>query len=106
MRHSVEHGWGGNFGQLIRSLGHKTIFSHPLHPQGYAMILEDKTPNKATGHWKNYELEALKSGLEEFGPDWPKIAELIPTRSWSQVREGSMWRKMSRFDEPILTKKK
>ena len=60
-----------------------------LHSQGYAMILEDKTPNKATGHWKNYELEALKRGLEEHGPDWHKIAELIPTRSWSQiVRKG------------------
>ncbi|GMH95921.1 hypothetical protein TL16_g13253, partial [Triparma laevis f. inornata] len=55
----------------------------------YAMILEDKTPNKATGHWKNVELEALKKGMEDWGPDWHRIAQVIPTRSWSQiVRKG------------------
>ncbi|GMH48743.1 hypothetical protein TrLO_g2745, partial [Triparma laevis f. longispina] len=53
------------------------------------MILEDKTPNKATGHWKNVELEALKKGMEDWGPDWHRIAQVIPTRSWSQiVRKG------------------
>ncbi|GMH86633.1 hypothetical protein TrST_g13913 [Triparma strigata] len=57
--------------------------------KGYAMILEDKTPNKATGHWKNVELEALKKGMEDWGPDWHRIAQVIPTRSWSQiVRKG------------------
>ena len=53
------------------------------------MILEDKTPDKATGHWKTKELEALKNGMETLGPDWHKIADMIPTRSWSQiVRKG------------------
>jgi len=32
--------------------------------KGYAVILEDQTPNKSTGHWKSEELEALKEGLK------------------------------------------
>ena len=57
--------------------------------KGYAMILERETPNKCTGHWKEHELKALISGMEQYGVEWKKFAATIPSRSWSQmVRKG------------------
>eukprot|EP00520_Triparma_pacifica_P001501 CAMPEP_0118662094 /NCGR_PEP_ID=MMETSP0785-20121206/16636_1 /TAXON_ID=91992 /ORGANISM="Bolidomonas pacifica, Strain CCMP 1866" /LENGTH=549 /DNA_ID=CAMNT_0006555591 /DNA_START=208 /DNA_END=1857 /DNA_ORIENTATION=- len=57
--------------------------------KGYALILEDETPNKLTGHWKIEELDALRGGIIKYGSDWQSIAKGIPSRSWSQVvRKG------------------
>ena len=71
--------------------------------KGYALILnnpqQDKTPNKLTGHWKSEELDAVKAGVREFGCDWLRIAQTIPSRSWSQVvRKGKV-----RLDEERRT---
>ena len=43
-------------------------------------------PTMSTGPWKDFEMEALKKGIEVFGRDWIRIALDIPTRIYSSVK--------------------
>jgi len=42
--------------------------------------------NISTGRWTRQEHEAFLAGLEEYGREWKKVAEKIPTRNSAQIR--------------------
>ncbi len=45
-----------------------------------------KTSKKNNGRWTKKEHHIFLKGLKEFGRDWKKMRELLPSRSLAQIR--------------------
>ncbi|XP_071444379.1 histone H2A deubiquitinase MYSM1-like [Hetaerina americana] len=83
------------------------------HSFGFSSLTGVESPTKSTPgtsrweeqdlSWTEREKSLLEKGMEMFGKSWNKIAQLIGTKTGSQVKNYVKWDRRSRSDESIVT---
>ena len=77
------------------SKGAKLRLAQPVGTSGKSLVALDTAPRKANDEWTKAEEDLILKARDQLGPDWDRIAELLPGRDANLV--ASHWDDVLRF---------